>query len=88
MSFEELLREAGSLTPEQAESELRELMHDPRFRAVLRMLANHREALVVNASSLELAGSPSAASLAAHQLGGIDAIFSFESILRGIYEAD
>jgi hypothetical protein len=86
MTFVELQERARILTPEQIESSLALLMRDPRFPAMLRVLSDHRESLMVGVCGPQVAGRPEASSIMAHGLGGVDAILSIESRLHGLLE--
>lgn len=88
MTFDQMLAESRELTREQAEVNIRELMTDPRFTGVLRLLSDHQATLTIAACGLEVAASPAAATLQAHHLGSIDALLNFEAILRGLHEGE
>jgi hypothetical protein len=84
--FDDMVHTAHGMSRTESEESVRLLMRDPRFPAVLSLLMNHRDGLMMRASSDELAGSPAAPTLAAHYLGGVDAILCLEAVFRGFYE--
>jgi hypothetical protein len=84
MKFTELQSVAGEMGPERVEGSLRELMRDPRFGAVLRILYDLRQQLVHGGSSPSVAAGVSAPTLMAHYLGAIDAIGAVEARLAAI----
>lgn len=84
--FNQLAAAAAELNQAQAETGLAQLMQDPRFPAMIRLIRDHRDAVVTAGSAIQVAGSPSAATLAFHYMGAIDALLSLEAQLRGIWE--
>jgi hypothetical protein len=86
MKFAELNKAAQSLAPEQVDASLRELMRDPRFAAVVRLLSDYREELMVRGGAPNVAANPSASTIMAHYFGGVDILLALETRLSGICE--
>jgi hypothetical protein len=86
MKFAELEVHADSLPSEQVVPTLHELMRDPRFGAVLRLLHEHRRSLVAQLSAPGVAANPAAGTMLAHYAGALDALLSFEQHLLAICE--
>lgn len=86
MKFAELTSKAEQLAPEQLEPALREMMRDPRFGAILRLLRDHRESLVQGGSAMSVAAHAVGGHLMAHYFGGVDALLTLEMRLCGICE--
>jgi hypothetical protein len=78
----------GRLIPEtQLHEAVRQLMRDPRFPSLLRLIREERERLVVEVSSPKVACIPASATAMAHCAGGIDALLSLEGQLAQILDA-
>jgi hypothetical protein len=86
MKFAELESIAQGMPPERVDPSLRELMRDPRFGAVLRLIRDHRGQLVLGGASPSVAGSSAAGTIMAHYFGGVDALLTIESRLFAICE--
>ena len=86
MTFTDLEEGARKIPAEQVEPTLRQLMMDPRFPVVLRILEDHRVALVQSASAPATASHPSSGSIMAHALGGVDALVSIQARVFGALE--
>jgi len=86
MKFAELKIMAGEMPAEQIDPTLRQLMLDRRFAVVLRVLSDHREALVQTASAPATAAHASSGQIMAHCLGGVDALIAIEARLHGVPE--
>jgi hypothetical protein len=83
MEFTELEEHARKIANEQIEPTLRQLMMDPRFPVVLRIVQDHRSALVQTASAPATAAHASSGPIMAHALGGVDALIAIEARLHG-----
>jgi hypothetical protein len=87
MTFSELQNASRDIATAQIEPSLFQLMRDSRFPALLRILSDHKEALVTGVCAPQVAGRPEAASVMAHGLGGYDAMLNIEARLMGIWES-
>jgi len=86
MKFTDLEEQARKIQTEQIESTLRQLMMDPRFPVVLRILEDHRGALVQSASAPATVSHVSAGTIMAHALGGVDALVAIQARIYGALE--
>jgi hypothetical protein len=86
MKFKELESVAQDMSLERLEPTLREMMRDPRFGAVLRLLYDQREQLILGGASPSVAAAPGAGTIMAHYLGGVDALLAIENRLFAICE--
>jgi len=86
MDFADLEERARTIPPDQVDPTLRQLMLDPRFAVVLRILQDQRGALVQTASAPATAAHTSSPQIMAHCLGGVDALLAIEARLHGVLE--
>jgi hypothetical protein len=87
MDFADLEERARTMTSDQVDATLRQLMLDPRFAAVLRILQDQRGALVQTASAPATVAHASSAQIMAHCLGGVDALLAIEGRLHGAIQS-
>jgi hypothetical protein len=83
MTFTDLEDRARKIPAEQVDTTLRQLMMDPRFPVILRIIEEHRGALVQSASAPATAAHASCGPIMAHALGGVDALVAIQARIYG-----
>jgi D-aminopeptidase len=83
MTYSELQRAGEAMTPEEVNANIKSLMGDSRFAAVVAWLDRNREAMIAAGCSQKLATNHGTL---AHAQGSVHTLRTMEGQLRGLLE--